>query len=103
MRYEGQLPRQIIRREYILAAWKNYDPDVLDIEIYESLIRNQIDIEFFVYTCLNHVSDDWLIRLSDPYFKEKYEKKMVKPMQFTNLDVQSNQNLLKLFLNSRES
>ena len=71
-RYHGIIPNELEKRESDIGCLKTVDPLVLDAEIFESMIRNQIDIEFFKISLLTDLPDELLLKLTDiNYFKKK--------------------------------
>ena len=65
------------KREYIIFGWKEIDKEICEIEINESLNRQQIDTDLFTFTFINHLNDRYLEKLSLSYnnefnYKEEY-------------------------------
>lgn len=58
----------ILKREYIISAWRKVDPKMIDIEIMESMTRLNLDSDLFVFSLLNQPTDDWIFRFARTYF-----------------------------------
>jgi len=72
LRKKGKkVPIEVYRREYVISGWRNVSIETLDIEIKYSILRNEIETNFFFYNVMSVLSNEWTMRLSAENFIEK--------------------------------
>ena len=64
-------------KEFMGTGWRDVEPEVLDIEIKHSMIRNEVENSLFAIKFLNKITPDVIDRLTDYHYysKKKYSFK----------------------------
>lgn len=100
-RYSKEIPN--IKREYLISGWRHIQPNIIDIEVHESLVRTNIETETFKFNFLSQCYDEWIMRLTDDDYYKTKDKEYLKRMYYSDNTIQQMEDNLKKELRKSDS
>lgn len=74
-RYKGKVDTST---EFLITGWRQITSKTIDIEVFYSIIRQQIDIEFYLFNFFSYIDKEWIERLCSEEYHNINDNKTLK-------------------------